>query len=73
MSLGDNLNSEVRKILQESWTTRQGRVVPAPEDLRLGNDAMLLDGTVLYADLNGSTKLVETENRSLRLKSTSAF
>ena len=60
MSLGDGLNSEVRKILSERWTTRQGRVVPDPEDLGLGNDAVLLDGTVLYADLNGSTNLVET-------------
>jgi len=60
MSLGDDLNSEVRKILRERWTTRQGRVVPDPEDLGLGNDAVLLDGTVLYADLNGSTNLVET-------------
>ena len=59
MSLGDDLNSEVRKILGERWTTRQGRVVPDPEDLRLGNDAVLLDGTVLYADLNGSTDLVD--------------
>ena len=59
MSLGDDLNSEVRKILSESWTTRQGRVVPDPEDLGLGNDAVLLDGTVLYADLNGSTDLVD--------------
>ena len=61
MSLGDDLNSEVRKILKERWTTREGRVVPDPEDLGLGNDAVLLDGTVLYADLNGSTKLVETK------------
>ena len=60
MSLGDDLNSEVKKILRETWTTRQGRVVPDPEDLGLGNDAVLLDGTVLYADLNGSTNLVET-------------
>ena len=60
MSLGDDLNSEVRKILRERWKTRQGRVVPDPEDLGLGNDAMLLDGTVLYADLNGSTNLVDT-------------
>lgn len=59
MSLGDDLNSEVRKILRERWTTRQGRVVPDPEDLGLGNDAVLLDGTVLYADLNGSTGLVD--------------
>ena len=61
MSLGDDLNSEVKKILKERWTTRQGRVVPDPEDLGLGNDAVLLDGTVLYADLNGSTNLVETK------------
>ena len=59
MSLGDDLNSEVRKILRERWTTRQGRIVPDPEDLGLGNDAVLLDGTVLYADLNGSTDLVD--------------
>ncbi len=61
MSLGDDLNSEVRKILRERWTTRQGSDVPDPEDLRLGNDAVLLDGTVLYADLNGSTNLVESK------------
>ena len=61
MSLGDDLNAEVRKILKERWKTRKGRDVPDPEDLGLGNDAVLLDGTVLYADLNGSTKLVETE------------
>ena len=58
MSLGNDLNSEVRKILRERWTTRQGQVVPDPEDLKLGNDAVLLDGTVLYADLSGSTDLV---------------
>ncbi len=53
------MNSEVRKILSEDWTTREGRDVPDPEDLRLGNDAMLLDGTVLHADLSGSTSLVD--------------
>ena len=60
MTLGNDLNSEVRKILRERWTTRQGRVVPDPEALKLGNDAVLLDGTVLYADLNGSTNLVDS-------------
>ena len=60
MSLGSDLNSEVGKILAEQWTTRDGLVVPEPEGLRLGNDAVLLDGTVLYADLNGSTDLVDT-------------
>ena len=60
MALGDDLNSEVRKILQEKWTTRSGRVVPETDDLKLSNDADTLEGTVLYADLNDSTKLVDT-------------
>ncbi len=58
MSLGDDLNSQVRQILREQWTTRSGRVVPEPEDLGLGNDAVIIDGTVLYADLDDSTDLV---------------
>ena len=61
MALADDLNSEVRKILKEQWTTRSGRVVPEPEDLKLGNDAVILDGTVLYADMDDSTKLVDTK------------
>ncbi len=61
MGLGDDLNSEVRKVLQEKWTQRDGRVVPESDDLRLGNDAVTLEGTVLYADLDDSTKLVDTK------------
>ncbi len=60
MAFGDNLKSEVRKILQEQWTTRRGRVVPETDNLKLGNDAVTLDGTVLYADLDDSTELVNT-------------
>ena len=60
MPLGDNLNSEVQKILQERWTTRSGRVVPEPEKLKLNNDADKLEGTVLYADLDDSTNLVNS-------------
>ena len=60
MGLGDDLNAEVLKILQERWSVRQGRVVPEADDLKLGNDAVTLNGTVLYADLDDSTKLVDT-------------
>jgi len=59
MSLGDDLQTEVKKIFRDAWTTRDGRVVPESEDLKLGNDAVKLDGTVLYADLDGSTNLVD--------------
>lgn len=61
MSLGDELKTEVKKIFGDAWTTRDGQVVPESEDLKLGNDAVKLDGTVLYADLDGSTNLVDTK------------
>ena len=44
----------------EEWSEREGRVVPESDGLRLGNDAVTLEGTVLYADLDDSTKLVDT-------------
>ena len=59
MALGDNLNSEVRKILQEEWRTEDRRSAPKLDDLELGNHAIKIEGTVLYADLNDSTKLVD--------------
>jgi class 3 adenylate cyclase len=43
----------------EKWTSRDGRTVPVSEDLGLGNDAVKLTGTVLYADLSGSTGMVD--------------
>ena len=60
MSLGDDLQTEVKKIFREVWTPRDGRIVPESEDIKLGNDAVKLDGTVLYADLDGSTNLVDS-------------
>lgn len=60
MSLGEDFAKEVRKIFREAWTTRKGRKVPEPEDLGLGNDAVELEGTVLYADLDDSTNLVDS-------------
>ena len=61
MALGDNLRAEVRKIFQEKWTTISRGVVPESVDLELGNDAVTLHGTVLYADLDRSTELVDTK------------
>ncbi|MDE0363362.1 MAG: adenylate/guanylate cyclase domain-containing protein [Rhodospirillaceae bacterium] len=58
MALGDDLNSQVVQIFREQWTTSSGRVVPEPDDLALRNDAVVIDGTVLYADLDESTELV---------------
>jgi class 3 adenylate cyclase len=62
MSLKDDLQGEVRKIVRSAWQCRDGKVVPDPEDLLLGNDAIDLDATVLYADMNGSTSLVDSHS-----------
>lgn len=59
MSLAEDLGAECDSILMEQWTRRDGRVVPEPSSLRLGNDGVDLEGAVLYADLDGSTKLVD--------------
>jgi len=59
LALKEDLQDAVKKILRDQWTTRDGEVVPEPEDLALGNDAVKLDATVLYADMSGSTKLVD--------------
>ena len=62
MGLGDNLRSEVRKIIQEGWVKQDRRGAPQLDDLKLSNDAVTLEGTILYADLDDSTKLVDTKS-----------
>jgi class 3 adenylate cyclase len=58
MKSSNDILLEVENILGTKWSTRQGQKVPEAEDIKLGNDAVLLDGTVLYADMTDSTGLV---------------
>ncbi|MFH0828765.1 MAG: adenylate/guanylate cyclase domain-containing protein [Candidatus Kerfeldbacteria bacterium] len=58
MGLSDDLKAEVAKIFRERWTERDGNKVPESQDLGLANDAVKLNGTVLYSDLDSSTDLV---------------
>jgi class 3 adenylate cyclase len=64
MGLKEELREAVAKIIRERWTERTGEVVPEPEDLKLGNDAVNLDATILYADMAYSTRLVDKETRT---------
>ena len=62
MALKDDLTSDVKTIFKNSWTETTGRVVPAPSDVGLGNKATLLEqAVVFYADLDGSTNMVDTK------------
>ncbi len=54
----DKIRSELSTIMQSRWTFRDGQKVPDTDDIALGNQGVRLDGTVLYADLVGSTALV---------------
>ena len=58
MSLADDIRAEVKEILSTNWKERDGQKVPDAEDVKLGNDAVKLTGTVLYADLADSTEMV---------------
>jgi class 3 adenylate cyclase len=62
MALLGDLKREVEQIFKAQWNTRKGNTVPESDNLRLSNDAVEIDGTILYADLTASTNLVDTKN-----------
>jgi class 3 adenylate cyclase len=64
MSFGEELRKEVDSIIRTRWATRKGNVVPEAEDVQLGNDAVKLEGTVLYADLADSSGLVKSHSET---------
>ena len=59
MALKDEIENEVKKTFRDTWTKREGIAVPVAENLQLGNDSVLLDATILYADITDSTVLVD--------------
>jgi len=63
MGLRDDLSSEVKEIFRAPWSTTKKIVVPDPADIGLGNDAgHFSSATILYADLDGSTAMVDSRN-----------
>jgi class 3 adenylate cyclase len=60
MGLKADLEADVKKIYtDQQWTRRNGQKVPEDTDVKAGNDAVDLEATILYADLDESTKLVD--------------
>lgn len=54
----EEITTEIQQILKTKWERREGVVVPEADDVQLGNDAVELNATVLYADMADSTGLV---------------
>lgn len=62
MSVADDIKKNAKDAFGSQWTVRDGLVVPEASDLRLTNDAAhFKTATILYADLDQSTELVETK------------
>jgi class 3 adenylate cyclase len=60
MGLKEDLQAEVDNIFSEQWDVKEGQIVPNAADLKLSNDARHFKRTTfLYADLSGSTNLVD--------------
>jgi class 3 adenylate cyclase len=62
MSLKDDLTAEVKATFSTQWTVQKSTAVPVSDGLRLNaNHAKDLEAaTVLYADLNESTNMVDS-------------
>ena len=61
MALKDDLAAEIQLSFDSKWDVQTAQKVPAPADLRLNaNHAKDLEvATVLYADIDGSTNMVD--------------
>jgi class 3 adenylate cyclase len=68
MGLSDDLKSEVGNIFRSRWSIREGEVVPDPPDLKLNNEGVKITGTVLYADIDGSTNMVDSKTAQFAAK-----
>jgi class 3 adenylate cyclase len=58
MATAKEVRDEVAAIFATRWEKRDAKVIPHSDSVKLGNDAVELQGTVLYADLADSTELV---------------
>lgn len=59
MTTTNELRKEIIEILATKWQKRAGLKVPESDSVRLGNDAVTINATVMYADLAKSTELVD--------------
>lgn len=59
MTLKTDLEADAKYTFGTTWKRRDGTTVPSDTSVTLGNDAVDIEATVLYADLADSTKLVD--------------
>lgn len=57
MAIGDDLKIQLGAIFADAWSSRNGQEVPTAAKVALGKEAVLMTGTVFYADLSQSTAM----------------
>lgn len=66
MTLKDDLIAKVWEYITSTWgVIPNGYVVPTEESLTLGNSGTRINATVFYADINGSTDMVDALSDTL--------
>ncbi|MGB8292763.1 adenylate/guanylate cyclase domain-containing protein [Rhizobium ruizarguesonis] len=74
MTIAEDIRANARTTFVAKWTVRDGITVPEPADLKLSNDAVHFKrATILYADLDGSTDLVEKKKWAFSGEAYKAF
>ncbi|BCW12993.1 MULTISPECIES: adenylate/guanylate cyclase domain-containing protein [Paenarthrobacter] len=59
MGLQEQVVEGINGVLAPGWDIRNGQIVPETTDIALGNGAVRLDATYLYADMADSTGLAQ--------------
>lgn len=74
MSLHDELVEKVHHFAIDRWdTVSNARLVPAAEDLTLGNTGARIEVAILYADIHRSTAMVDSLSDTLAAEYYKAF
>jgi class 3 adenylate cyclase len=74
MTIKEDLTRHVQTLAKTRWgDIPRARVIPSPDDLTYGNTGEHLDVTILYADIAGSTTLVDTVDEQLAAEYYSTF
>lgn len=73
MTLNDDIRNSISSIMSQEWTITQGRTVPSESDVTMTGKGVKLDGTVLYTDMQESSKLVDIVNQRVAGKVYQAF
>lgn len=74
MTLREELDEKVREFARDRWgEVPDGYAVPAPDDLTFGNTGRRLNACILYADIRGSTKMVDALTDTMAAEYYKAF